>query len=1182
MRCPRCGFDNPANTKFCGQCGSRLGAPCASCGTLNPEGFAFCGSCGTSLIAAGPPPPVPTEERKVVTILFADVSGSTAIAERLDPEQMRAIMTRFFEAMAQVIVRFEGTLEKFIGDEVMAVFGLPTAHEDDPERAVRAAFALGERLQELNGELQGSRGITLQMRVGINTGEVVANPQATEKGEFMVSGDAVNTAARLRSGADPGMTIVGERTYWGTVRLAEYQPLPPLSLKGKTLPVTAWALKGLRPEPARRGLGGLTAPMIGREEEFALLRGLLQRVLRERRPHLVTIVGMPGVGKTRLFEELVASLPPSVTVRQGRSLPYGSTALWAVGEIVRSDCGILHTDSLPLMVQKLHRRIDDLFGVVGDLGEVRQTAAQISRVLAIRRSEVETATEGTRDELFWALRRYFERLASSTPVILTFEDLHWGDPELLDFIEYLAQWATVGPLFLLCLTRPELLETRPGWGGGKRNYTSLFLEPLTGEDTERLLEELLRAHPLPAALASVVTMAEGNPFFVEEILRMLIDTGVLQHTDGRWNLAGPLTLPVPDTIQGVITARLDRLHREEKTVLQEASIIGKEFWTDDVAHLTGLVELALAPQLQTLQAKDLLVAHERSQVEGRRRFAFKHILIRDVAYAMLPKGKRAEKHQAYAVWLEQTVGERAAEYAEILAHHWVQAARLEREIGLRHRWAEVAPHALRYALMAGRKAARVYANEQAITHFQSARTLAEELGADSERIAAIEGLADVHAHQAQWEDASRLYQEALNYHLQKGDAVRQARVQSRIGSTFSGIFDFRQALPHIQSAMETLKAHQDDRELASVYIQMARTQNSMGNFKEAIEFGRMGLQLAEQHNLLPQIADGYQVLAFINTLLGRPEAATDHAKGIEIAERLNDPGRAIYGYRWNAYRHRVRGEYRQALEGYARALALAQETNNRPHMAFAHYTLGHTYFLTGDWSAAMASWQQYLAMGVEVPSWVEHTKSMLAFLHGDLTEALAWAQKAIAHGEQRREVTSIGLAMDWCAFLNLRLSRFQEARQLLGGALDRLIPMGVFWPAYLYPLAAEASLALGDVGGAAEHCQQAETTLRMDLMPAQARLLKARGLLHAARQSPSEAIPLLSEAADLYRKLGQPYDLALSLEALADVLRRRNTEKDQARAEEVVHEAVGIYQQLGADFEVRRMQPPSGTGEVPQ
>ncbi|MGH2627938.1 MAG: ATP-binding protein, partial [Anaerolineales bacterium] len=501
--------------------------------------------------------------------------------------------------------------------------------------------------------------------------------------------------------------------------------------------------------------------MIGREEEVALLNGVIQRVIREGRPHLVTILGAPGVGKTRLLQEILALLPPSVAVRQGRSLPYGSTALWAVGEIIRTDCGILRSDPPVAVTEKVRRRVAELWGEEPESGEPQQITTHLARILSIRGLSTDPSPEGSREDLFWALRRYFERLAAGAPVILAFEDLHWGDTELLDLIEYVAQWATGVPLLVTCLTRPELLEARPTWGGGKRNYTSLFLDPLTNEHTERLLQELLQTRKVPDAVGRAVTVAEGNPFFVEEILRMLMDAGVLRRRDGGWESTGSFTQSVPDTIHGVITARLDRLNREEKSALQEASILGTRFWIGGLAHVTGESETALLPVLTALQSKDFLVEQGRSQLQGQREFAFRNLVIRDVAYAMLPKGRRSEKHQRFGVWLEQTYGERAEEFADLLAHHWGQAARLAHEIGLPEQWKEVAPKALGYALMAGRRAARVYANEQALTYFEAARALAEELGADTERIAAIEGLADVHALQAQWDEASRLYQEAL-------------------------------------------------------------------------------------------------------------------------------------------------------------------------------------------------------------------------------------------------------------------------------------------------------------------------------------------------------------------------------------------------------------------------------------
>jgi len=1120
------------------------------------------------------------EERKVVTVLFADVSGSTAMAERLDPEQMRAIMTQFFQSMAEVVVRFEGTVEKFVGDEVMAVFGLPTAHEDDPERAVRAALAMRERLEELNRDL-APRGVTLQMRIGINTGEVVASAQAAERGEFMVTGDAVNVAARLRGAAEPGMVLVGERTYTNTVALAEYRPLAPLALKGKALPVAAWELLRVLPEAARRGLSGLRASLIGREEELALLQGVIQRVLRERRPYLVTLLGAPGVGKTRLLEEMLLALPAAVTVRQGRSLPYGSTALWAVAEIIRADCGILRSDSLESMTGKLEARIDELWGGERESGEARQIAVHLARVLNIPGLASDLAPESSREDLFWALRRYVEQVAAHGPLLLVFEDLHWGDVELLDLIEYLAQWTSGVPLLILCLTRPELLEVRPAWGGGKRNYTALFLEPLSAESTRRLLQELLRLEEVPDAVAATVAVAEGNPYFVEEILRMLIDTGALQRRDGRWEASGVLTATVPDTIQGVVTARLDRLSREEKTVLQEAAILGTRFWMGGLAHVTGEREPALLPVLVALQGKDFLVEHARSQLEGQREFAFKNLIIRDVAYAMLPKGKRLEKHQRFGGWLEQTYGEGAEQFADLLAHHWGQAARLAQEIGLPEQWRDIAPKALRYALLAGRRAARVYANEQAVTHFESARQLAERLGTDPERIAALEGLADVYALQAKWEEASRLYQEALTYHQQKGDAVRQARMQSRIGSTFaSGVFDFRQAVRHVQSAMEVLEGRREPRELAALNIQMARIQSFMGDFARADAYVRAGLALAEEHGLAAQVAEGRLYLAWNDVAMGRPEALETYPAAVAELERIGDPSRLVMGMYGLNVLYTGRGEYGQARRPLERALALASEMGHRTRICLSYMALGRLHLLTGDWTAARQALESYMRWSAEIPSWVKIVRSELAFLDGNLEAALQWSLEAVEDAEQRRELLEHGRVVDWCAFLYLRVGRAREAFDLISKALEQHATMKTFWPPYLHPLAAEAAVGLGDLQVAEAHCAQAEALSWMKLQPAQARLLQARGLVGAARGLWNEAISLLRQAVDLYRKIGQPYDQALALEALANVYRRRGEGGDESQAANALAEAAAIYRRLGAEFELRRMGA-IGPDEVP-
>ena len=1094
------------------------------------------------------------EERKVVTVLFADVTGSTALTERLDPERIRAIMARFFSAMSGIVAHHGGTVEKFIGDEVMAVFGLPIAHEDDPERAVRAAVEMQAEAPRVSPGLE--------IRIGLNTGEVLANPQAVEKGEFMVTGDAVNVAARLRSVAEPGTTVVGERTYRRSEWMAEYEDRGPLQLKGKTEAVRAWRLRSLRTEPAQRG--GLRSPLVGRESDLAVLRGLLQRVVHERRPHLVTVLGLPGVGKSRLFEELAAAHPEAV-VRVGRSLPYGTTSMWAVAEILRADCGILRSDALAVASDKLRTRLEELFAQER-AGERAAVSTQLSRLLALGAREEVARVEDARDELYWALRRFVEALAASGPLFLAFEDAHSADAAVLDLIDSLAGTAT-GPILLLCLARPELLELRPGWAGGKRNHTSLVLEPLAEDETHALIQRLLSTTQVPVQVHDAISRAGGNPLFIEEILRMLLDRGTLVRSDGQWEVGTPLAVMVPDSVQGVITARLDQLGREEKTTALDASVLGKDFWVGALEAISGQSPETIDPLLRTLVEKDFLFERAASRLAGQREFTFKHMLIHDVAYSVVPKAARAEKHRAFGVWLERTLGERGEEFADLLAFHWLQATRLAEEVGAPPD--DSGRKAMHYALLAARKAARVYANEQAIVHFQTAQALAASLGAEAERVAAIEGRADAYALQARWGEASSLYQEALDYHLQHGNVVGQAKVQSRMGSAFSGIFDFRQALPHVQSAMEALKSHRDERELASIYLQMARTHTAMGQLTDAEAYAHSGAQLAEQYSLLPQLAEGEWALGFISTLLGRDDASPRFERCVEIAERVGDLGWVIQGLAWAAFRHRWRGEYAHARESYTRAFAIAEQTNNRPRMAFCLIGAGETHYLAGDWRAAGEMWARYLEMSGEIPAWVEHVRATTAFMKGDFEEAAAWAEQFLAHAERRHEVTSIVLAVDRYAAYSLRAGRIPEARQVLSEALRRFAPL--FWTVFFHPLAAEAALAAGDVSAAIAHCAQTDALPWADLQPARARLLRARAMIAATSAAWTEAIELLREAVEIYRRLGQLHDCALGVELVADLHAKRGAGADRDQAAALRREALSLFQQVGAAADVQRL-----------
>ena len=447
-----------------------------------------------------------------------------------------------------------------------------------------------------------------------------------------------------------------------------------------------------------------------------------------------------------------------------------------------------------------------------------------------------------------------------------------------------------------------------------------------------------------------------------------------------------------------------------------------------------------------------------------------------------------------------------------------------------------------------------------------------EMGSAGAKVASVvQGLADVYALQAQWEDASRLYQEALDYHVRKGDAVRQARVQSRIGSTFSGVFDFRQALPHIQSAIQKLEGQQAEAELAGVYVQMARTQAYIGNFLDAEQYARSGLQLADRHQLLPLAAEAHGVLALISFFLagGPPEA---FVRSIEIAEQLNDLSRAISSYNGMAAAHAYRGEYKEALATTDRALALAQETSNQPRLALSLYKLGEFRVLTGEWKQAQTALEQYLAMSEAAGMWVENARGLLAFIRGDLDLAIDAMVKAIAISERQRNLNNLGIVADWTGFLHLRQRRYDSAKRMLAEFIDRYTALGMFWPAYLHPLAAEAALGVGDLEAAAEHCRQAEAFRHLDLKPAQARLQKAVGLLHAAGRSWSESVTSLRAAADLYAEIGQPYDQALCIEALAAAQSGQDSFSSHESASTLLREAIAIYERLGAAFEVRRLQ----------
>ncbi|HEU4397773.1 MAG TPA: adenylate/guanylate cyclase domain-containing protein [Actinomycetota bacterium] len=638
---------------------------CAVCGEPNPERARFCLGCGTPIKRDEAPPP---ETRKTVTVVFSDLAGSTSLGERLDPESLSRLMARWFERTRAVLERHGGTVQKFIGDAVMAVFGIPTVREEDALRAVRAAAELRVALAGLNQELAGEWGETLRLRTGVNTGEVLAGDPAV--GEALVLGDAVNVAARLEQAAQPDEILLGETT-WRLVRDAvTVTPLPPLTLKGKGARVAAYRLDSVNPVAPGRARR-LDRPMVGRERERTLLRLAASSAAQHRACHLVTVLGPAGVGKTRLVAELLAELEGSARVLSGRCLPYGEgITFWPVAEVVRQAAGMAETDQPAEARAKLRALLED-----GP--EAGAVADRIAQLLGLE------DTAGPVSDAAWAVRKLLEALARERLLVLVLDDLHWAEPTLLDVVEQITHWSRDAPIMLLCVARPELLEQRATWGGGKLRATSVLLEPLAEEESSRLLDNLLGDAALDdAARARITELSGGNPLYLEELLAMLVDAGHLQRDDHVWRLPAGEPISMPPTIQALLAARLDRLAGGDRGVLERASVVGQVFEQAAVEELSPPeVRPGVPARLLELTRKQLLSAAVSALASEA--FQFRHILIRDAAYEAMPKRRRAELHERFAVWLQATLGQRAAEYAEIIGYHYEQAVRLWTELGPR-------------------------------------------------------------------------------------------------------------------------------------------------------------------------------------------------------------------------------------------------------------------------------------------------------------------------------------------------------------------------------------------------------------------------------------------------------------------------------------------------------------------
>jgi class 3 adenylate cyclase len=830
--------------------------------------------CGASLVPTTTPA---REERKVVTVLFCDLVGFTARAERLDPEEVRAVLAPYHARVRSELERHGGTVEKFIGDAVMALFGAPTSHEDDPERAVRAALAIRDFAVE-----EG-----LELRVGVTTGEALISLDARpDAGEGMASGDVVNTAARLQSAAAVNGILVDETTYRATRQAIDYEPADRVEAKGKAEPVAVW---GATSAHSRFGVDvthHARSGLVGREQELGFLRDAFLRARSTRTPQLVTLVGVPGMGKSRLVHELFTKViqpdPDLITWRQGRCLAYGDgVAYWALADVVKAQAGILEQDAEDDVAEKLRAAVAN---AVEDPSDARWIESHLRPLVGL---EADTGLGGDRrGEAFAAWRRFLEALAEQRPLVLVLEDLHWADDGLLDFVDELVDWLSGVALLVVCSARPELLERRPGWGGGKLNASTIGLSPLSQEQTARLISEVLERSVLPAEIQqALLERSGGNPLYAEQFAKLYLERGSADD------------LPLPETLQGIVSARLDGLSADEKALLQDASVVGKVFWTGALHRAPD----ETTKLLHVLERKGFVTRQRRSSVESEGEWAFAHMLLRDVAYGQIPRAERARKHRETAEWIER-LG-RAEDHAELLAFHWRSALDVARAAGEEPSALETP---VRLALRAaGDRAFAVNAYPAAAAYYDDALALWPE--DESEKATLLYRFADA-LYIASDERALGALEKARDALLAAGDRETAAEAELSLSRIWWHRGQSDEARVH-ETRAEELVGGASSLTAGRVLAFIARTRAIGGDPSHGLRLATDALALAEKFDDDELRAHSRATVGLAKNYLGDPTGADDEARALEIAVAANSPiagaiannvaVQAVFAFEWS-------------------------------------------------------------------------------------------------------------------------------------------------------------------------------------------------------------------------------------------------------------------------------------------
>jgi class 3 adenylate cyclase/tetratricopeptide (TPR) repeat protein len=904
---------------------------CPGCGEENPDQFRLCGYCGTALVSAAPGP----EVRKTVTIVFSDLKGSTSLGEQLDSESLREVMSRYFDEMRRVLERHGGTVEKYIGDAVMAVFGLPKLHEDDALRAVRAAADMKDALTRLNRELDRRYGVRLANRTGVNTGEVVAGDPFA--GQRLVTGDAVNVAARLEQAAPEREVLIGEPTYRLVQGAVEVEPGAPLDLKGKSEPVPAYRLLSVRTGAmlSRR----LDAPLVGRSEEMDRLRDGLRAAAADGTPRLVTLVAQAGVGKSRIVAEFAREAAQGAHVLRGNCLAYGEgITFWPMAEVVRAAAGITEDDAPEAASRKIAE-------TVGDDARVTERLASLSG-LSTRDFPVE--------ELFWSARKLLEGLAADRPVVVVFEDVHWAEATFLSLVEHLIDSGSA-PILVLCTTRPDLLESRPDWSTGPAT-DRVPLDALSAEEVGVVATNLLGGGLDAPTRERIAEAADGNPLYAEQLVSMLIDTGVLRHEEGRWVPgADAAALDVPPTIQALLAARLDRLDREERAVIEPASVVGRVFYRGAVEFMAANeLRAAVDALLGALIRKEFVAPDEDATLSGEDAFRFHHVLIRDAAYQGLLKRARADLHERFVEWVTASLGARAAEFEEIMGYHLEQAFRYQQELGTIDDHAhEIGVRASGLLGTAGRRALSRGDMPAAANLLRRATGLLPRT--DPRRLRLLPDLGEVLLEMGEFEEAETLLSETVLEAARSGDHRLQTeatlvRLAVRFANNPDGLGP--SVIKEVERAVKNCERLGDHRGLAKAYRLLGTIHGTVAHYGDAeqaalrtIEHAALaGDVMLQVRNFPPFAITALYGPLPVSEALKRCEELLPAAHGDRRTEGVV---RCVL-----AHLFALRGDFDEARAEYRRAQAMLEDLGVKVLAASTSIDSGPIEMLAGDPAAA--------------------------------------------------------------------------------------------------------------------------------------------------------------------------------------------------------------------------------------